>query len=510
MSVRQGRDEPTELALECDVVICGSGAGGSMAARELAGRGLSVVLLEEGPYHTPNQLDQREEHMLPALFRELGGQRTDDLSLLVLSGRGLGGSTVHNTNLCKRTAPEILAHWRDELGVEGLEEGVLDPLFAEVEALLGVVPIRPDQLSANNRILQRGVEALGHAGGMLSHNRDARCIGSGFCELGCAYDGKRNALRVLVPDALARGATVLTDARVERVEHDGARARGVVGALLDQHAVPRGAFRVTARAVCLAGSAIGSAALALRSALPDPHGQAGQHLHIHPGVAVAGIFEERLESWKGIPQSYECTEFLDLRPGSERRAWILPSFAHPVGTAAVTPGFGPRLLRTMRGYAHMGVLAAMIHDETEGRVYLDRMPGTGGRSRIAYQPNASDRAQLALGARESARLLLAAGAREVMVPGVPPITIRAESDLAEITDDRFLPHDVPLTAVHPMGSLRMGSDPRTSSVDARGRHHQLENVWVVDGSLFPTSIGTPPQLSVYAFALKVARGIEVS
>ncbi|GAB4195183.1 MAG: GMC family oxidoreductase [Sandaracinaceae bacterium] len=510
MSVRQGRHEASPLALDCDVVICGSGAGGSMAARELAGRGLSVVLLEEGGYHTPNQLDQREEHMLPALFRELGGQRTDDLSLLVLSGRGVGGSTVHNTNLCKRTAPEILAHWRDDLGVEGLEAAALDPLFAEVEALLGVVPIRPDQLSANNRVLKRGVEALDYAGGMLSHNRDGRCIGSGFCELGCAYDGKRNALRVLIPEAMARGATVLSDARVDRVEHDGARASGVSGTLLDEHGRARGSFRVRARGVCLAGSAIGSAALALRSALPDPHEQAGRHLHVHPGVAVAGIFDERLESWKGIPQSYECTEFLDLRPGSERRAWILPSFAHPVGTAAVTPGFGPRLLRTMRGYAHMGVLAAMIHDETEGRVYLDAMSGTGGRSRIAYQPNAADRAQLALGARECARLLLAAGAREVMVPAVPPITIRTEADLAEITDDRFRPHDVPLTAVHPMGSMRMGPDPRTSVVDARGRHHHVENVWVVDGSLFPTSIGTPPQLSIYTFALKVARGMEVS
>jgi len=479
-----------------------------MAARELAGRGLSVVLLEEGPDHGPRNLDQREEHMLPALFRELGGQRTDDLSLLVLSGRGLGGSTVHNTNLCKRTAPEILGHWRDDLGVEGLEAAALDPLFAEVEALLGVVPIERARLSPNNLALERGVEALGYAGGMLSHNRDALCIGSGFCELGCAYDGKRNALRVLIPDAIARGAVVVTDARVERVEHDGVRASGVVGSLLDQHGVPRGELRITARAVCLAGSAIGSAALALRSALPDPHGQAGQHLHIHPGVAVAGIFDERLESWKGIPQSYECTEFLDLRPGSERRAWILPSFAHPVGTATVTPGFGPRLMRSMRGYAHMGVLAAMIHDETEGRVYLEGAL-SGGRTRIAYQPSASDRAQLAMGARECARLLLAAGAREVMVPGVPPITVRTDRDLAEITDERFLPHDVPLTAVHPMGSLRMGEDPRTSAVDSQGRHHQLENVWVVDGSLFPTSIGTPPQLSIYTFALKVARGLAL-
>jgi len=503
MTVRHGRSEDSPLSLECDVVIVGSGAGGSMAARELAGRGLSVVLLEEGPHHRPRQFDQREEHMLPSLFRELGGQRTDDLSLLVLSGRGLGGSTVHNTNLCKRTAPEILAHWR-ELGVTDLDDATLDPLFAEVEELLGVVRIRDDQLSAHNALLKRGVEALGHAGGMLSHNRDDRCIGSGFCELGCAYDGKRNALRVLIPDAMRRGATVLSDARVERVEHDGTRASAVSGALLDGNAIPRGTFRVEARAVCLAGSAIGSAALALRSALPDPHQQAGRHLHIHPGVAVAGRFADPIEGWHGIPQSYECTEFLDLRPGSDRRAWILPSFAHPVGTATVTPGFGPRLLAGMRDYPHLGVLAAMIHDETEGRVYLD-----GDRTRIAYQPDASDRAQLAMGAREAARLLLAAGARDVMVPGIPPISIRTEADLAEITDDRFLPHDVPLTAVHPMGSLRMGEDPRTSVVDSRGRHHHLDNLWVVDGSLFPTSIGTPPQLSIYTFALKVARALEV-
>jgi choline dehydrogenase-like flavoprotein len=503
VTVRRGRSETSPLSLECDVAIVGSGAGGSMAAHELAGRSLSVIVLEEGAYHRPRQFEQREEHMLTSLFRELGGQRTDDLSILVLSGRGVGGSTVHNTNLCKRTAPEILAQWRDGHGLS-LEDASLDALFAEVESLLGVVPIRREQLSPHNAVLERGVQALHYAGGMLSHNRDDRCIGSGFCELGCAYDGKRNALRVLLPAAMRRGAVVLSDARVDRVVYDDRRARAVTGRLLDDNGVPRGDFEVRCRAVCLAGSAIGSARLALRSGLPDPHQQIGRRLHIHPGVAVAGRFEERVEGWKGIPQSYECTEFLDLSPGSERRAWILPSFAHPVGTATVTPGFGPRLLSTMRAYPHLGVLAAMVHDETEGRVYLE-----GDRTRLAYVPNESDRAQLALGAREACRILLAAGARDVMVPGVPPITVSSEADLAEITADRFHPHDVPLTAVHPMGTLRMGADPRASVVDETGKHHHMDNIWVTDGSLFPTSIGTPPQLSIYTFALRVARGLEI-
>lgn len=505
MTLLRGRELEAEGALDCDVVICGGGAGGSMAARELASAGLDVIVLEEGDDHVPADFDQREDHMIPQLFAEMGGRRTDDLAILVLSGRGLGGSTIHNTNLCKRTAPEVLAHWSDDLGLDGVGERAMAPVFEEVEATLGVRPIADAQLNSNNGVMRRGIEALGWAGGRLSHNRDERCIGSGFCELGCAYDGKLNARRVLVPDALAHGARVITDARAVRVRHREGQVIGVDADLLDAHGYARGVLRVDAHSVALAGSAIGSAAIALRSALPDPHARIGVGLRLHPGAAVAGVFDERLESWRGIPQSWECTEHLDLRPGSERRAWIVPSFAHPVGTAATMPGFGPDLARSMRRYPHLAVLAAMVHDETEGRVYLD-----GDRVRLAYQPTPADREQLALGARGAARILLAAGAREVTVPGVPPITVRRERDVAEIDASRFHPHDVPLTAVHPMGTLPMGPDPRASVVDAEGRHHHVRGLWVVDGSIFPTSIGTPPQLSIYAFALKIARAIRDS
>ena len=498
-----GRDAREDRVVRADVVVCGSGAGGSMAARELARGGLEVVLLEEGEDLVPSDFDQREDTTIPRLFQQAGGRRTDDLAITILGGRGLGGSTLHNTNLIKRTPPEILLYWRNELGIETVGPDEMAPIFGAVERDLGVRRIPDERINLHNQIVRRGVERLRFQGAVLSHNRDERCIGSGFCELGCTYDGKLNARRVLVPEAIAAGATVYTDARVDRVRLDvGAIASGVDATLLDARGKRRARLEVRANVVCLAGSAIGSAAIALASDLPDPNEQIGTCLRIHPAALVAGVFEERVEAWRGIPQSYECTEFLDLRPRSQRRVWIVPSFAHPVGIAAMTAGFGPSLMRQMRNFPRLAALAALVHDETEGRVYLD-----GDRVKIAYEPNASDRDQLALGAREAGRILLAAGAREVQVPAPRPIVARTEAELGEITADRFLPHDARITAVHPMGTMRMGPDPATSVVDPHGRHHHVRNLYLVDGSLFPTSIGAPPQLSIYAFASKVARHI---
>ena len=162
-------------------------------------------------------------------------------------------------------------------------------------------------------------------------------------------------------------------------------------------------------------------------------------------------------------------------------------------------------MRSMRNYPNMAVLAAMVHDESEGTVYV-----SGERPRIAYRPSRPDREQLALGAREAARILFSAGAREVMIPAMPPIVLRELAEIDDITSDRFLPHDAALTAVHPMGSMRMGADPSTSATDGSGRLHALRDLYVMDGSVFPTSIGTPPQLSIYAFAMKNARALAAT
>ncbi|MBI5496236.1 MAG: hypothetical protein HY904_14530 [Deltaproteobacteria bacterium] len=263
------------------------------------------------------------------------------------------------------------------------------------------------------------------------------------------------------------------------------------------------AVRVDAPRVCLSASATATAALWLRSSLPAPAGTVGENLHIHPAVVVAGDFAEPVNAWQGIPQSAECTEWLDFERTDGHSAWIVPAFAHPVGTATLVPGHAMAHAALMERYPHLGVLAAMVHDDTTGTVRPDGDLGLA----IDYWPNARDRGELALGLWASARLLFAAGARRVVVPAHPAVELHNEAAAERL---RGLPLErgmMDVVAVHPMSTVPMGDDPRTAAVRSDGRHHGLRGLWVAHGSLFPTSIGGPPQWSVYALGLHVAEAL---
>jgi choline dehydrogenase-like flavoprotein len=495
-----GRDHAGDLSLSADVVIVGSGAGGSMMARDVAAAGRSVVVLEMGARSTTPDFNKLEDQMLELLFQERGARASSDLELRILQGRGVGGSTVHNTCLCKRTPDQVLAQWAEDFGVVGASVADLAPAFERTERELNVLEVTEAQLNRNNALFKKGCDVLGYRSGYLRHNRMG-CVGAGFCELGCPFDGKQNALKVLLPAAVADGATVVSDARVDRVLTKDGRATGVTGALLDAAGTPRGALEVKGKVIVLAGSAVGSAALWLRSGLPDRSGQAGQNLRCHPGAVVAGVFDDEVVGWRGIPQTYECTEFLEFDRGSDKRVWLVPVFAHAIGTAAQIPGFGQEHARRMRQFRHVAALTAMVHDESSGRVRAER----SGRIHIDYDLDAADRKQLAKGLAEGARILLAAGAREVLVPyDVSPFTVKDSRDIDAVIARGLPRYAMPLTAVHPMGTLRMGEDPAKAVVSSRGEAHGVKALFVADGSLFPTSIGGPPQISIYTFARHIA------
>ncbi|MDP3279237.1 MAG: FAD-dependent oxidoreductase [Deltaproteobacteria bacterium] len=482
---------------DVDVVIVGAGAGGCMAAREIARRGATVLLLEEGPDHPPEFFTQREDEMLPALYQDRAGRANRDRSIAILQGRGLGGSTIHNQNLCKRAPSVLLDRWA-ERGLTGFSARELDPYYREVERDLHITEIAAADVTENNALLKRGTDALGWHNAGLSHNRDG-CTRSGFCELGCAYDGKNNGRKVLLPEAQRAGAIIRANTRVDRIAIREGHARGVFATDL-RNGRP---VVVTARAVVLASSAIGSAALALRSNVRDPFARIGRGLHIHPASVVAGIFADReVAGWRGIPQSIECMEHLTFEEGSERRVWIVPAFAHPGGTASMLPGSGPAWVDAMRKYPNLGVLTAMVHDESEGRVSIEH-----GRLMIDYELSLADRIQLAKGLRACGEILLAAGASEVVLPFARPMRVRSARQLSAIREGMLVPHALPLTAVHPMSAMRAGADPRKSVVDPHGQHHQVRGLYVADGGVFPTSIGGPPQLTIYTAAMKIARHV---
>lgn len=471
-----------------DVVIVGSGAGGSACADRLAAAGLDVLVLEMGERETPETFTQREEDMLPRLFQDAGARTTADGAIAVMQGKGVGGSTLHNLNLCKRVDPNLVAEWEET--VPGLGER-LDAAYAAVERDLHVSTVPEARLNRNNQLFRQGVEALGWRGGPLQHNR-VGCIGSGFCELGCAYDAKMNAARVLLPRAGEQGARVWSNVRVTRIRTRLGRACGVTGRTREGHDVV-----VEADAVVLAASATGSPALALSSGVPDPYRQIGAHLRMHPGGTVGALFRDRVEAWKGIPQGWECTEHLDALDPS-RRIWIVPVFGHPVTTAAMLPGIGAAHTRLMGHFPRLAACTPMLHDHSEGRV----VAAPDGRPILRYRLDRSDAHAMGLGLKAGARILLAAGATSAILPMARPIevTTRHELDGIDLTVRRL---DPALAAVHPMGSMRMGVDPRQAACDPDGRVHGQPGLWVADGSLMPTSTGGPPQLTIYALGRMV-------
>jgi len=497
-----GRRE--DLVTHADVCVIGSGAGGAVAAAELAGAGLDVVVLEQGHHWTSADFTQRENEMLPRLFEEAGMRQTEDGSIIVLQGRGVGGSTVHNLCYAFRTPDPILRVWRDEHGLPELTDAAMAPCFERVEHNLKVKQIREDEVNALNRLIRAGTEKLGWSGFVTKHNREA-CVQSGYCMLGCSYDAKQSMLVTYVPRAASAGARIFSNARAERIDVAGGRVRGVVGRVVDHAGQPGACIEVRAKVVVLSAGAVASPDLLLRSRIANRSGQVGRNLHLHPSVMVAGIFDDAFQPYRGIPQSYYVDEFIDLEADPHRGYVLMPIAGFPVLTAGNMPGFGREQFRWMKSYARMAGLLVLLHDRSAGRV--ESGPAFS-RPRIRYELEDEDRKQLAEGLVHCCEVLLAAGAREVLVPyWIDPLVLRPGDDLGAIVRRGVRQGEIPIASTHPQSTCRMGGDPRNSVVNAWGESHEVRGLFVADMSVFPTSLGAPPQITTAALADRSAHHI---
>jgi choline dehydrogenase-like flavoprotein len=499
--IARGADRAGERSERAEVCVIGSGAGGAVVAAELAAAGRDVVLLEQGPYHTSRDFDQREDSMLPRLFEDAAMRATDDGAISILQGRGVGGSTVHNLCYCFRAPAPILRLWEREHGVSELAS--LDASFERVERTLSVKPILDEELNPLNRALKQGAELLGYHGLVAQHNRTG-CVRSGYCILGCSYDAKQSMLVTYVPKADSAGARIFADSEALRIESAGGGARRVVAAVRDARGRVHGELAVHASAVVVSAGAIASPLLLARSGLGGESGQLGRNLHLHPSVIATGLFREPLHAYYGIPQAYYIDEFIDLERDPHAGYVLMPIAGLPALTAANLPGFGRSHFRWLRELPRMGGLLALLHDRSAGSV----SEGRGGRPSIQYQLEPDERRQLGEALKHVVDVLWAAGAERVLVPYFDdPLALAPEDGTAEIDRRGVREGLLPLASTHPQSTCRMGGNPRNSVVGSFGELHHAPGVFVADMSVFPTSLGAPPQITTAALADRTAHHI---
>ncbi|MCB9664598.1 MAG: GMC family oxidoreductase [Alphaproteobacteria bacterium] len=494
-------DHGASRELTCDVCIVGSGAGGAVVAAGLAEAGLDVVILEEGSHLGRRDFTLHEGDAYPAMYQERGSRATADAGITILQGRSVGGSTTINWTTCFRTPERILAHWARHHGLDGLD---LDAHFAAVEARLSIAPW-PVEPNANNSKLREGAEALGWSWEVLRRNVNG-CANSGYCGLGCPVDGKQGMGITYLPDALAAGARVLANVRVERLETAGGKVVAVHGRAMSAGApVPDGpAIVVRPKVVVTACGAINGPALLLRSGL-DAGGLVGRRTFLHPVLGAVGWYPERVNPFWGAPQSVGSHEHIDRGP--DRMGYFFEAAPMQPMLSAVALGlYGDELHELMRELPHLSALIALAVDgllpgDEGGVVRL----GGEGRPVLDYPIGPALQEAWREATVDLVRLHLAAGAELVGTPHVPLMLIRTEAELDRVRQASYASGHVTGLSAHQMGGCAMGSDPARHVVDAEHRFRGVPNLFVVDGSVLPTALGVNPSETIYALAHRARR-----
>ncbi|HEU4596286.1 MAG TPA: GMC family oxidoreductase, partial [Pyrinomonadaceae bacterium] len=509
---------------EVDFCVVGAGAGGGVLGAKLAEAGFSVVILDAGPHWNPTKDFVSDETASRKLFwtdeRITGGDDPVELGSNN-SGQGVGGGTVHYSMIAMRAHPDDFRRRTLEGEVEGadlrdwpLTFEELEPYYEEVEDALQIAgptfypwgkrrrryPQREHELNASAQVLVRGCTRLGIpvapapiATLSAPHRDRPPCVYRGFCNYGCTTNAKSSILVTYIPRAIHAGAEVRAGAMVAQIEHD---ERGHVTGVLHFRKGSRELFRQRAKNVVVAGYAVETPRLLLNSAgtlfpdgLANSSGMVGRCFMVHSGQQVFAKFPRRINQYKAPPPGGALTEhFNRTMPDADFICGYTVEVVgpHPVDFAsrlATARGlWGARLRRAMMDYNYysgIGIVGEILPQarnmvklhETERDQYGLLVP------HVVFGHHENDRRLVEHSIARMKEIMEAAGGSEIWS--------------AERT-------------AHLLGTCRMGRDPKDSVVNADCRAHDVPNLFVCDGSVFPTSTAVNPSLTIEAIAARTA------
>jgi choline dehydrogenase-like flavoprotein len=489
-----GREDISgDTDLQCEVLVIGSGAGGGVAAAELAEAGFDVIMLEEGSYHDTSEFTPEASAMVRKLYRDGGAAMTMGMpSVLFSEGKTVGGSTVVNGGMSWRTPENILDGWDKKERVESICMKDMDRHFLRVEKFISAKYQDPESKSQDNEILIRGADAKGWRWIKNIRNQN-HCAGCNNCAWGCPLKAKRSVLVTYVPRALAFGARIYSDCRADKLMTSGKRVTGVSARVIGADGTAGHRVRISAPITIAACGAIQTPALLMRSGIKSASGRLGRDLWLHPNTKVQAIFDEKVEGWKGVHQAYQVREFRD-------QGFLFAAVNIPPGLLAMTvPHYGRELYDMMREYDHLVNAGLLIEDSHPGHIR-----NFFGRPFAFYDFNEKDAERAVYATALLCELLFAAGAKKIASPfdGVPDLY--SADDVKKLHNFKVPKEAIELFTVHLMGTARMGPDPRNHVCDSYGKVYGCDGLWVSDASLFPGPIGVNPMETIMALATRNA------
>lgn len=494
------------LENEYDVIVVGSGAGGAVAAYNIAGWGYRVLIVEAGPFYPSHHITHHELDMVANLYKHGAVQTTTNRDFVVFQGRCVGGSSTINNGICLRVnepgrthpdARDVLAKWAS-IGAP-VDAAAFHASYDAVKGLLGIGRIEPRSGRHNGPHLINGWHAYADASPDPKDKRAvtdwfdknfgppgtaSACAYCGYCNSGCAYGRRMGVAQTYLPKACReRHARILPDTKVRQImwqtAADGRREAEAVKLVM-----PDGSDRlVRARVgIVVAAGTIASSKLLDRSDIDGTGYQvslnvASPVVALMPGGTGGDAWDEDQMS------SYvDCGDFL-----------LESHFQPPMSMASLMPGWFADHAARMKNFGRVHSAGILFPADRRGQI-------VDGKLKFRLDVD-DDLPMLRRAMATLTKVHFAAGALECY-----PALAKGQKVTPDMDVDAFFrtaireQDDVTLSSSHPHGGNAINENPQYGVVDPECRVHGTTNVFVTDASVFPSCIRVNAQWTTMAMA----------
>ncbi|MGE5806653.1 MAG: GMC family oxidoreductase N-terminal domain-containing protein [Ignavibacteria bacterium] len=487
--VKSGKDIKGN-SVDGDVVIIGSGAAASILAKRLIEKGRKVLMIERGNHEIPETYTENEMEMVSRLFQDGAIQAARDFRFTVFQGSCVGGSTVLNNAVCFKMPEPMLDRWNKDYNA-GLDKKKVMESMDKVFEMIGTNHQGTVKLNPGGFLFEKGCRNLGY--NTLPNVTDAvnaniaGCVGCGYCNIGCQYNKKLSMLTTVLPEVQKKfgreSLEIIAGCEAVKLNKNGNNISYAEGEFRSGRKI-----KIYGKTFVVAAGAVSSSILLLKSKLGIK--KAGMNLSFNMGSQLTAAFPNKIDSYDGL----QISHYMKISPdtGFIMESWFNP----PMFQSTAMPGWFEDHYRNMKRYDKLTCVGLLVGSESNARV---RIAGLTGRE-VEYTPTEKDFKTLLSGLELSGEIMLEAGAESVMPNTFKYYEFKTKDEVRRLHEYIKDPSEITLGTGHPQGGNIIGSSPETGVVNPEFKVFGYQNLYVCDASVFPTSVGVNPQLTVMGLA----------